>query len=177
VIPKIWDIRFDTMQFGMDSHITFSELLQYTERETQRWKEWFAAHPEALDVPCDIAKAGTVRALLLHVFATELFFAHLLLGLPHPDWTKLSSQSLEELFGINDEASRKFQEFIDRAQPHEWNEVKELGFGNLKGSKRKMAAQAFLHGVQHRSQMATLLRQQGFEGLWMHDLIATDVMA
>jgi uncharacterized damage-inducible protein DinB len=39
-----------------------------------------------------------------------------------------------------------------------------------------MVAQALLHGVHHRAQLATFLRQEGFGGLWMHDLIASDVM-
>ena len=32
----------------MDAGIRFEELLEYKERETKRWKEWFAALPEAL---------------------------------------------------------------------------------------------------------------------------------
>lgn len=33
----------------MDAGIRFGELLEYEEQETKRWKEWFAAHPEALE--------------------------------------------------------------------------------------------------------------------------------
>lgn len=161
----------------MDRGITFTELLEYTERETKRWQEWFAAHPEALDQPCDVAKAGTVRGLLLHIFATELFFAHAVLDLARLDWEKLPSQTVDELFGVSDDARRKFQEFLAKAQAGDWNEVKDLGFGNLKASKRKMVAQALLHGIHHRGQLATFLRQQGFDGLWVHDLILTNVMA
>jgi uncharacterized damage-inducible protein DinB len=39
-----------------------------------------------------------------------------------------------------------------------------------------MVAQALLHGVNHRAQLATFLRQEGFEGLWIHDLILSKVM-
>lgn len=45
----------------MNGGIGFGELPQYEERETKRWKEWFAAHPEALERRCDVASAGTVR--------------------------------------------------------------------------------------------------------------------
>ncbi len=160
----------------MDPGITFTELLQYAETETKRWKDWFATHPEALDRPCDVAKAGTVRGLLLHIFATELFFAHAVLDFAQPDWEKLPSQTVDQLFGVSDEARRKFREFFAKAQPDDWDEIKDLGFGNLKASKRKMVAQALLHGVHHRGQLATFLRQQGFEGMWVHDVILTDVM-
>jgi uncharacterized damage-inducible protein DinB len=39
-----------------------------------------------------------------------------------------------------------------------------------------MVAQAFLHGIHHRGQLATFLRQQGLDGMWVHDLILTNVM-
>jgi uncharacterized damage-inducible protein DinB len=156
--------------------VRFSELLRYTELETKRWKEWFAVHPEALERTCDVAKADTVRGLLLHIFATELFFAHAVLDLTKLDWKKLPSQTVDELFGVSDDARRKFQQFLAKAQPDDWDEIRDLGFGNLKASKRKMLAQALLHGVHHRSQLATFLRQQGFDGMWEHDLILTNVM-
>jgi uncharacterized damage-inducible protein DinB len=156
--------------------ITFSELLQYTELETKRWKDWFATHPLALDRPCDVAKTGTVRGLLLHIFATELFFAHAVLDLKAFDWEKLPSQTIDQLFGVSDDARRKLQEFFAKAQSDDWDEIRDLGFGNFKASKRKMVAQALLHGVHHRGQLATFLRQQGFDGMWVHDLIVTNVM-
>lgn len=160
----------------MDSGITFQEFLEYTRQETRRWRDWFTAHPEVLDVSCDIAKAGTVRALLLHVFTTELFFAHALLDQPKPDWESLRPAKVDELFGINDEAHHMFQEFLAKANVENWNAIIELGVGGLKASKRKMLAQALLHGVHHRGQLATFLRQQGFDGMWVHDLILTNVM-
>jgi uncharacterized damage-inducible protein DinB len=160
----------------MDAGITFAELLDYTEDETRRWKQWFAEHPEALDRPCDIAKAGTVRQLLLHVFATEAHFAAAVSDLPRIDRTNLPSSTLDELFGVHDDACRGFREFFSRAQARDWNEIKDLGFRDLKASKRKMVAQALLHGVHHRAQLAVFLRQEGFEGLWIHDLILSKVM-
>lgn len=160
----------------MDGGITFPELLEYNTRETARWKDWFADHPGALDIKCDVAKAGTVRELLLHIFATESFFAHSVLDLPQPDWQKLPSQTVDELFRVSDDAHVKFQEFLAKAQPADWNEVKDVGLGNRSTSKRKMIAQALLHGIHHRAQLATFLRQQAFDGMWVHDLIVTDVM-
>ena len=161
----------------MDPGIKFTELLQYTEEETNRWKEWFAAHPEALVRPCDIAMAGTVRGLLLHIFATELSFAHKVLGLADPEWQKLSSsKTVDALFGISEDARAKFAEFVAKAQPADWNEVKDLRGGQWRASRRKMVAQAVLHGIHHRGQLATYLRQQGYGGMWMHDFLLTDAM-
>jgi uncharacterized damage-inducible protein DinB len=100
----------------MDACLTFTELLEYTAHETDQWRKWFTDHPEVLDQPCDIAKAGTVRALLLHIFSTELFFAHAVLELAPPDWENLSSQRVDDLFGISEDARLKFQTFFSQAQ-------------------------------------------------------------
>ena len=62
----------------MDSSITFSELLRYTESETTRWKDWLLTHPEALNLPCDVASVGNSKGLRLHIFGNELYFAHAL---------------------------------------------------------------------------------------------------
>lgn len=161
----------------MEPGISFVELLQYTELETNRWREWFAAHPDVLDTQCDIARAGTVRQLLQHIFSAELFFAHAVLDLPMPDLDNLPTGTVDELFGIGDDSRRKFQQFLAAAHPEQWNEIREIKeIGNLKASRRKMIAQALLHGVHHRGQLATFLRQRGYDGMWIHDLLLTDVM-
>jgi len=38
------------------------------------------------------------------------------------------------------------------------------------------ARPGFACAVHHRAQLGTFLRQEGFGGLWVHDLIASDVM-
>ena len=113
---------------------------------------------------------------LLHIFATELFFARFVLDLPKLDWENLKPQGVDELFAVSEEARGMFRQFIDKAQPADWDEVKDLGFQGFKASRRKMVAQALWHGIHHRGQLATLLRQQGFDGMWNHDLILTPVM-
>jgi uncharacterized damage-inducible protein DinB len=160
----------------MDSAISFTELLAYSEQETRRWKSWFSANPEALDVSFQIANAPTVRGLLGHIFVVELVFAHAVLDLPYPDRQELQARTADNLFGINQDACDKFRQFIDSAQPEDWNQVKDVGFGNIKASKRKIMTQALLHGVHHRGQLATHLRECGFGGLWVHDFIITDSM-
>jgi uncharacterized damage-inducible protein DinB len=160
----------------MDSAVTFTELLLYSEHETKRWKEWFASHPEALDVPFAIANGNDVRGLLAHIFGVELMFANAVSNGPRPEWQELRARAEDDVFGISEEAYKKFGEFVQSAKPEDWNEVKDVGFKGIKASKRKMLTQALLHGVQHRGQLATHLREHGFGEMWAHDLILTDVM-
>lgn len=160
----------------MDPGIPFADLLAYNTDENEHWQRWFAEHRAVLDLPCDVAGAGTVRKLLLHIFATELFFANRVLDHPKPDYENLPHGSLEELFAISKDAQDKFNEFLAKAKPEEWAVPIPLGFRDFKASKRKMLTQAVLHSVHHRAQLATFLRQQGFQQDWTHDFILSKVM-
>jgi uncharacterized damage-inducible protein DinB len=160
----------------MDPGIAFADLLAYNADETEHWKRFFAEHAPALDLPCDVAGAGSVRKLLHHIFATELFFANLVLDQPKVDYDQLPHETLDELFAIHMEAHSKFQEFLAKATAEDWTTPMALGFRGFRASKRKMFVQAMLHGVHHRGQLATFLRQQGFKQDWTHDFIASRVM-
>jgi uncharacterized damage-inducible protein DinB len=160
----------------MDPGIQFADLLAYNADENNHWKRWFAEHPAALDLSCDVAGAGTVRKLVRHIFVAELSFANRVHGLPRIDFEKLPVGTLDELFAISEEAHRKFQEFLNKAALEDWTRLSPLGFGDLKVSPRKMLIQALLHGVHHRGQLATFLRQQGLKQDWTHDIILSKVM-
>jgi uncharacterized damage-inducible protein DinB len=160
----------------MDSSITFTELLGYCEQETKRWKEWFALHPAALEVPFPIANASNVRGLLSHISRAELLFARALLNHPQLSWQEMGALADQDPFGVSEDATKMFREFIESASPEDWAEVKDVGFSGFRVSKRKMLTQALLHGINHRAQLSTHLRQQGFGDMWKHDFILTDVM-
>ena len=157
----------------MDPGISFTDLLAYNAGENDQWKRWFAANPAALDLPCDAAGAGTVRKLVLHIFATELFFATRLLDEPRPDYENLPHSTLDELFAITTQAREKVKQFMASAAPDQWTTPIPLGFRDIKASKRKMLMQAIMHSIHHRAQLATALRQQGFKQDWTHDFIAS----
>jgi uncharacterized damage-inducible protein DinB len=160
----------------MDSGIPFSDLMAYTESEHAKWKQFFVLHPRALDLPCDVAGSGTIRELVFHIFAVNLNFASMLLDLQRPDFKALPHATLDELFAIDEEATRKLRKFVQEARPEDWAVKAPLGHIKKDVSKRKMLTQAMLHGVHHRAQLATALRQQGLKQDWMHDFVLSDVM-
>jgi uncharacterized damage-inducible protein DinB len=160
----------------MNDGIRFSELLAYTAEENRRWKQWFREHPQAMDLPCDIAGSPTVHNLLLHIFTVDLFYAHRLLALAPPDFKTLPHATVDGLFVIGEEAVEKLRQFMTGATAEDWNELLPLGFVDRKASKRKIMTQVALHGVHHRAQLATLLRQQGYKQDWTHDIVLSDVM-
>ena len=160
----------------MDSGVSFSELQAFTAEENRRWKKWFQDHPEALDLPCDIAGSPTVHNLVLHIFTVDLFYSHLLLGLDRPDYKCLPHSTIDELFAIGEQAAVKLREFLDRATAEDWDEIVPLRFVDRGASKRKIMAQVGLHGVHHRAQLASHLRQRGYKQDWMHDFVLSDVI-
>src|SRR5215475_2702449 len=158
----------------MKDGLQFSEWLAYNEGETRQWREFFVNHPQTLDLPLDIV--DTVRGLVQHIFAADLFFANAVLDIKMPVPREIPPASLEEIFRVNDEATQKIRQFLNSAKPEDWQTLVDLGFGGLKASKRKLLTQAFTHSLRHWAQIATFLRQQGFKQDWYHDFLMNDVM-
>ncbi|SRR5579871_269180 len=158
----------------MQNGIQFSELLDYTQQESGRWKQFFAKHPEALDLPLDIA--GNVRGLVRHIFAVELHFAHELSGLEKIDPARLPASTLDEMFGIGEQAAALYKDFFRKATDEEWARTVQLDRLGIKASKRKLVAQALTHSMRHWAQISTFLRQQGLKQDWIHDFLLTRAM-
>src|SRR5436305_9916872 len=105
--------------------IRFDELLDYSVEENRRWQQFFARQPETLDLPLDIA--GTVRQLVLHIFAVELYFANAISGSEREDPDELPIESVEEIFAVGDKATGRFREFFAKATAEDWRQTVELG--------------------------------------------------
>jgi uncharacterized damage-inducible protein DinB len=159
----------------MAGGISFKELLDYTDDETNRWQVFFRAHPEALEVATDIQGAGTVRVLVTHIFIAELIFGAALLGEPRPDLAKLPQSTLDEIFAIGEGARRKMREFVGVASEGALAEQQRFGpAGQV--SRRKLLAQALTHGMRHWAQLATELRRAGYATGWVHDILMSPAM-
>ena len=167
----------------MNDGIRFSELLEYNAEETGRWKNWFAAHPSALDLTIDIAEAGTVRRLLGHIFLVELHYSEAVLG-NATDFAALQKKidglradDIDGLFALSDEAARNFHHFLSNATAADYETVQEFGRRvKVKASKRKLITQALTHSMRHWAQLATGLRQQGMKADWVHDFLLSRAM-
>ncbi len=161
----------------MDAGLRFSELLQYVNEETERWREFFASNPRALDVEVSIAGTKNVRDMLLHIFAVELRYAERLNDVAEvTPYERHARETAEELFAIGDKARAMLAEYLAKAD--DLDRVltfPTLTSGTLSGSKRKILTHVLLHGVRHWAQLATALREAGF-AQGRHDFIFSDVM-
>jgi uncharacterized damage-inducible protein DinB len=159
----------------MTNGIEFAELLDYTDEEARRWQAFFRARPAAFDVPCDIQRAGSVRAIVVHIFQAELYFGHRALGLKMPSFDRMPEATVDEVFAIGNDARGKLREFIRRATPEQLDETVELERVG-KVTRRKMIVQALTHSMRHWAQLATELRRAGYQQDWIHDFIMSGAM-
>ncbi len=143
--------------------LSTDELLAWNDTTAKRWMDLLSAHPDFLDIPCDIYKPGTVRQLFQHIVATELRYAERLADSAVTDYAAISCATPAEIFATHTRAFARFRELL--AQPSfDWS--KEIVFNTLtagrrSASRRAVLHHALLHGVRHYAQLATLARQHG----------------
>jgi uncharacterized damage-inducible protein DinB len=159
--------------------LSFGELLDYCEEETQRWGGWFKKNPAALDLSCDIAGTKNVREVVLHIVAVQMRYAERLLNLPITEYDALAGKSSDELFALGHKSFEDLRSFAVAANDPDWDG--QLTFptrsaGNLTASRRKIFIHALLHGARHWAQLSTYLRQQGYKQDWPHDFIFSGVI-
>ena len=162
------------------AQITFTELLDWNESETKKWRDWFDSQPAAvLDVPIRIAQTRNLREFLLHIFAVELRYAQRLNDEPVTSYEELPASSVSDLFAIGERARAGLRSYLANTTDEQLNSVQEFPTrtaGTLRSSERKMFVHAMLHSVRHWAQLATALREAGYETKWMKDFLMSDVM-
>lgn len=162
------------------AQISFAELLDWNESEAGKWRAWFEAQPTAvLDVPVKVAHTNNVREFLLHIFAVELRYAERLNDQKVTSYEELPTGSVADLFGIGDRARTGLRTYLGKTTDDRLKAVQEFQTrtaGTLHASERKMFAHTMLHSVRHWAQLATALREAGYETNWGKDFLMTDVM-
>jgi len=159
---------------------SFDELLRHNQEETERWREFFAATPAALDVPMDMADMKTVRGAVLHIFVVEQLYGERLSGTTRErfSYEDFPAGSLEQLFAYHEGALGRLRKLLDSYTEAQWSEPIEFKARvmSITASRRKMFAHVLLHSMRHWAQVAMVLRQNGFPQDWQHDFIFTQVM-
>ena len=159
--------------------LSFGELLDYCGEETSHWREWFKKNSAAADLTTDIAGTKNVREVVLHIAAVQMRYAERLLDLPITEFDALRDKSTEDLFILAQKSLEDLRSFAVAAKDSDWEGT--LTFptrtaGTLTASRRKIFVHALLHGVRHWAQLATFLRQQGYQQDWPHDFIFSNVL-
>lgn len=161
--------------------ITFRELADYTEGETDRWRDWFAQHsPAVLEISAGTGRTATIRGLIHHTIVVEQRYIARLRNEPVPSYEDIPSDPIAETFRVFSHGRRRLDEWLASATDADLAtrlEFQTLTAGTQAATARKVVAHMLLHGVRHWAQIATLVRQHGYptDG-WFHDILMSKAL-
>lgn len=158
----------------MSVSVRLEELLDYSDHERAKWREWVMADPARLDIafqPRD--RFPTVGSMFDHVFLVERRHLSRLQGGTPPDATGVAAGDWKALFEYADLVRADLRRYV--ADLDERTGTQTLTFGVQTGgtftmTRRKLAAHIVVHEVRHLAQIAFAARLAGHEPPGRHDL-------
>ncbi|MHB1021670.1 MAG: DinB family protein [Acidobacteriaceae bacterium] len=158
--------------------LTLEELLAWNDETATGWYRFFTENPAALDLPCDIYNTKSVKELVKHIVAAELRYAERVAGESITLYEQIPDRTAEELFAVHQQAVEKCRALLADGSV-DWAGKLEFDTktaGKFAASRRKILLHALLHSIRHYAQLATLVRQHGYNPGWMMDFLATNAM-
>jgi uncharacterized damage-inducible protein DinB len=159
----------------MSLTLSAENLLVWNEATARRWRDFILANPVILALPCDIRNSTTVADTFRHIVAVELRYAQRLSGLPESPYEEIPKDSINSLFAAHTLAFEMVRNLL--AQPtYDWSTeltFDTISLGRLRASRETILLHLTLHSIRHYAQLATLVRQQGFQPTWPMDYLFT----
>lgn len=154
-------------------NLTIAELLRYTQEERDKWRTYFAAHPEAMDV--EVQPGGrypTVGSLIDHIFLVERRHLQRLMNEPVDTKTGLSGHHAPPLFDYGASVRRELEQYVSDLDDYVADEPRTftVATGDFVLTPRKLLFHCLLHETRHWAQIALALRRAGLEPPGNHDL-------
>ena len=118
----------------MRTSLSFHDLIEYTEWERQKWREWMRKHgAEVLKTsagPNGDGRFTTVGDLMKHMFSAEKRYIDRLSGRPITDPTSIPNDDVEALFRFGEHSRKDLREFVEAFPPEQWDVPQELKLMN-----------------------------------------------
>jgi uncharacterized damage-inducible protein DinB len=157
----------------MSLSLQYAELLRYTNIEREKWRRWFASHPDAMEVVVQPGgRLPTVGKLIDHIFLVERRHLQRLTGTRLSETTGLTGNNAPPLFDYGSSVRRELEQYVadldgDVADELRTFEVREKPWPM---SSRKLLFHILLHEIRHWAQIALAVRLSGREPPGDHDL-------
>lgn len=151
----------------------YDELLRYTQEERDRWRRFFASHPQALELSVQPGgRFETVGRLIDHVFLVERRHIQRLRGEPLAAQTGLTGNNAPPLFDYGASVRRELEQLVQGLDDDEANQVRVFDVREQQWpmTPRKLLFHILLHEVRHWAQIALAVRIAGLEPPGDHDL-------
>jgi uncharacterized damage-inducible protein DinB len=154
-------------------HLTFEELVRYTQEERDKWRTWFVAHPEGLEIEVQPGgRFATVGALIDHIFLVERRHLQRLRNAPVDATTGLSGHHAPPLFDYGASVRRELDQFVSELDEDVADEPRTFTVqtGDFTLTPRKLLFHCLLHETRHWAQIALSIRRAGLDPPGNHDL-------
>ena len=153
--------------------LEFAELLRYTQEEREKWRGWFVAHPDALEVEVQPGgRHATVGSLIDHIFLVERRHLQRLRSVDVDSKTGLSGRHAPPLFDYGASVRRELDQLTAELDDDVADEPRPFTVqtGEFVLTPRKLLFHCLLHETRHWAQIALALRRAGLEPPGNHDL-------
>ena len=158
----------------MSVSVGLEQLLDYSDHERRKWREWVAADPKRLEIAVQPgARFPTIGALLDHMFFVERRHLSRLEGGTLPERTGIAPGDWTRLFEYGDLVRadlRRYISDIDDPTGSETMTFVPMGGGTITMSRRRLLTHVVLHEVRHFAQLALAARTAGVDPPGDHDL-------
>ena len=153
--------------------VDFGELLDYSDHERRKWRQWIAADPRRLDLPFQSGgRFATIGSLLDHIFLVERRHLSRLEGGTPPDLTGIRPDDWNALFEYADLVRadlRRYLADLDEAEARQHMTV-VVQSGPRAMTRKHLATHIVLHEIRHLAQIAYAARSAGQDPPGEHDL-------
>jgi uncharacterized damage-inducible protein DinB len=152
--------------------ISFEDLLQYEEEQSEQWREFFLKKPFLLNV--DVSPTWTVGDVLFHTFAAEYRVAQRLLGEIMVEDADFVRGNVSDLFSIADLSRIKFREYLTNVSAEQLEEMRTFPsptLGEFHATPKKLLMHAIVHTIRHWAQVARAVRENGQRADFSHDVL------
>jgi uncharacterized damage-inducible protein DinB len=154
--------------------VAFSALLDYSDHERRKWRDWIAADPQRLTIALQPGgRFPTVADLLDHVFFAERRNLCRLEGATPPEETGIPRGDWERLFEYGDLVRAELRRYVSDLTDVVADGLITFtvpGGSPTTMSRRRLIAHIFVHETRHLAQLALAARTAGIEPPGKHDL-------
>jgi len=153
--------------------LTFEEMARYTNEEREKWRSWFVAHPDAMEIEMQPGgRYPTVGGLVDHIFLVERRHLQRLRGTELDTKTGLSGKHSPPLFDYGASVRRELDQFTSELDDEAADQPRKIVVqnGEYLMTPRKLLFHCLLHETRHWAQIALAVRRAGLEPPGNHDL-------
>jgi uncharacterized damage-inducible protein DinB len=151
----------------------FDELLRYSDGERDKWRHFFVAHPQAVEIVVQpSSRFATVGQLIDHIFLVERRHLQRLRGEAVADRTGLTGNNAPPLFDYGASVRRELEQYVAELDDDLADQVRTFDVRNQQWpmTPRKLLFHILLHEIRHWAQIALAVRLAGVEPPGDHDL-------